>query len=243
MIIVTGASENHRLSLINFINSFLTHCNNSAELDTIIVYNLGIDVKKWTELQTQFANYANIIYKIFDYSKYPEWFNINIEAGQYAWKPAIIYETAIIHEKANDIIIWMDAGNLITDGLEILRNFIRVNGIYSGISNGSINDWTHPKTIDFFKCQKTDVQNRNGACLGFNTNKNFVKEFIKNYYEFCSMKECICPEGSSRENHRQDQSVFTILFYYYKCIYKYDELNDIDELLLTYSGYTIHNDV
>lgn len=242
MIIVTGASENHRLSLINLIHSFFIHCNSSAELDTIIVYNLGITTEKWTELQTQFANYANIIYKTFDYSKYPEWFDINVAAGQYAWKPAIIYETMIIHEKANDIIMWMDAGNLITDGLEILRNFTKANGIYSGISSGSINDWTHPKTIDYFKCKKTDLQNRNGACLAFDTNKDFVKEFIKKYYEFCKIKECICPEGSSRENHRQDQSVFTILFYYYKQIYKFNELNDTDIFMLSFTGYTIHND-
>lgn len=243
MIIVTGASENHRLSLINLIHSFCIHCNNSAELDTIIVYNLGINDDLWMEVQSQFANYKNIIYRTFDYSKYPEWFDINIEAGQYAWKPAIIYETAILHETANDIILWMDAGNLITDGLEILRNFIRANGIYSGISSGKIIRWTHPKTIDFLKCEETDVQNRNGACLGFDPNKDFVKDFIRKYYEFCGIKECICPEGSSRENHRQDQSVFTILFYYYKRIYNFDELNDTENFMLSYPGYTIHNDV
>ena len=60
MIIVTGASENHRLSLINLIRSFFIHCN--KELDTIIVYDLGINPEKWIEIQTQFASHKNIIY-------------------------------------------------------------------------------------------------------------------------------------------------------------------------------------
>jgi hypothetical protein len=238
MIIVTGSSNNHYLSLINLILSFIDKCDKN---DKMIVCDLGIDSIRWTNLQTQFANNTNILYKTFDYSKYPEWFNINIDAGQYAWKPAIVYETMI--ENSGEIIIWMDAGNLIMNGIEQLKSFIKSNGIYSGISSGFINDWTHPKTIAFFKCHKTDKQNRNGACLGFDTSKNFVKDFVKKYYEFCKIKECICPDGSNRENHRQDQSVFTILFYYCKDIYKFKELNNTDQFMKFFAGYSVHNDV
>ena len=67
----------------------------------------------------------NFHFKIFDYSKYPSWFNINIEAGQYAWKPVIIYDTFL--EFQNEIIIWMDAGNLIHDNLDKLEDFIKKN--------------------------------------------------------------------------------------------------------------------
>jgi hypothetical protein len=86
MIIVTGASNNHYLSLINLIDSFVE----KNTKNNLIVYNLGLDYDKWNFIQEKYKN-AIFLYKIFDYAKYPSWFNINIEAGQYAWKPTIIY--------------------------------------------------------------------------------------------------------------------------------------------------------
>ena len=75
MIVVTGASENHYNSLLQFIHSFMIHSEKDISL---IVYNLGIDENRWNELITFFSlNYENInpspkiIYKVFDYSKYP----------------------------------------------------------------------------------------------------------------------------------------------------------------------------
>jgi hypothetical protein len=47
-------------------------------------------------------------------------------------------------------------------------------------------------------------------------------------------KNCIAPNGSNRQNHRQDQAVFSILFY------KYLNTSSFSN---NYLGYTIHNDV
>jgi hypothetical protein len=60
-----------------------------------------------------------------------------------------------------------------------------------------------------------DLPPRNGAVLGFNLDDPDIIEFIKEYTTLACIKECIAPEGSSRENHRQDQSLFTILYYQY----------------------------
>ena len=78
MLIVTGASDNHYLTLINMINSFVNFSNNKNKL---IVYNLGLEQVKWSIIQNLYKNYTNITYKIFDYSKYPEWFNIYEKPG------------------------------------------------------------------------------------------------------------------------------------------------------------------
>jgi hypothetical protein len=66
------------------------------------------------------------------------------------------------------------------------------------------------------------------------------KEFINEFYICAQDKNCIAPEGSSRKNHRQDQAVFTILFYKY--------LDDKNVKYHTgdwnyHLGYSIHNDV
>jgi hypothetical protein len=234
MIIITGASDNHYLSLINMINSFVKY----NEKNYLIVYNLGLTDENWNNLKNKFNNYTFIIYKIFDYSKYPEWFNINIEAGQYAWKPTIIYNTFLEYD--NEIILWMDAGNLIKNNLLELEKFITNNFIYSAISSGDIKKWTHPTTITYLKCSCLNMINRNAACLGFNTTVNSVKNFLLEFYNCSQIKECIAPDGSNRNNHRQDQAVFTILFYKYlsqnNIVYNHQNGSQ-------YIGYTIHNDV
>ena len=234
MLIITGASNNHYFTMIQFIHSFIKNNVNG----NLIIYNLGIDNERWNELIKKYNSY-NFIFKVFDYSKYPNWFNININIGEYAWKPAIIYE--IYKEFNNEIIIWMDAGNIIFDNLNNLRLFIQENYIHSGVTAGNIKDWTHPDTIKLLECNNIHRQNRNGACIGFNTKIDFVKEFIELFYECCLNKDIIAPPGSSRKNHRQDQAVFTILFYKYLDKYKFT--NYQNTIWNKFIGYSIHNDI
>jgi len=203
MYIITGASDNHYLTLMNMIDSFIRY----NDRHKLIIYNLGLEESKWNHIKEKY-NHHDFIFKVFDYSKYPEWFNINIEAGHYAWKPTIIYNTFL--EYTDEIIVWMDAGNLIHENLQM-------------------------------NCTNTGHENRNGACMGFNTKIDLVKDFITEFYNCAMDKNCIAPDGSSRRNHRQDQAVFTILFYKYLCDQnKTFYSNDNSNYHLCYS---IHNDV
>jgi hypothetical protein len=178
-------------------------------------------------LKEQFT-YSHIIYKVFDYSQYPPYLNININAGEYAWKPVCLYDTCkeLFCNDNNDnnekkqvisdkVVMWMDSGNIINSKLDILYNYILKNGIYSNSSAGDIKKWSHPKTIKYMKCDEKlyTKQNKNAACMGYNYNYDWVKDFIKEFYTLALIKDCIAPEGSNRDNHRQDQAIFTILFY------------------------------
>jgi len=234
MYIITGASDNHYLTVMNIIDSFIRY-NDTHKL---IIYNLGLEESKWNHIKEKY-NHHDFIFKVFDYSKYPEWFNINIEAGHYAWKPTIIYNTFL--EYTDEIVVWMDAGNLINENLQKLESFLIDNYIYSATSGGTIKEWTHPSTIEYLDCTNTGNENRNGACLGFNTKIDLVKDFITEFYNCAMDKHCIAPDGSSRKNHRQDQAVFTVLFYKYLCDQnKTFYSNDNSNYHLCYS---IHNDV
>jgi len=213
------------------INSFVTHNTK----DSLIVYNLGLDADKWINIQTQFRSHACILYKVFDYSKYPDWFNINNGAGQYAWKPTIIY--SIYLEFPTENLVWMDAGNLITSNLTKLEQYIIENGIYSATSSGTILRWTHPTTIKYMNCTYVNMQNRNAACIGFNALNKCAVELLEEFYKCAQIKECIYPDGSSRANHRQDQAVFTILYY------KYFSHNYITIDWRHHLCYSIHNDI
>ena len=65
---------------------------------------------------------------------------------------------------------------------------------------------------------------RSGGVVGINYNIPWVKEMIKEWRDLSLIKECICPDGSDRSNHRQDQSIFTILFYKYLNLYKFKDI-------------------
>jgi hypothetical protein len=205
--IITGASQNHFKSLKQFLNTL----QNVKISFQCYVYNLGLEELSFDELKLLYPTFN---YKVFDYSKYPDYFNININAGEYAWKPAIIKE---VSSEVEGVILWCDSGNVIIDSLEYLYNIIENQGIYSATSAGDILKWTHPLTLKYFNIDNSSkfltMQNRNGACLGFDTRKKEVREFIDIFLNCASDKNCIAPNGSSRENHRQDQAVFTILYY------------------------------
>jgi hypothetical protein len=231
MNIITASSQNHYFTLIQFIHTFVQHMSPN---DKLIVYNLGITSYNWETLQQIFFKNTNIVYRTFDYSKYPEYVNIEKNCVEYAWKPLLIQE--VCDQYGENIYIWMDSGNLINGPLNSLQHHIRENGLYSPCSACVIRDWTHPKTIEYMNPADTEKNNRNGAILGFDTCKKWVQNFIREWHNLALIKECISPEGSSRTNHRQDQSVFTILYYKYQDIHHFS----MEE---SHFGLDIHKDI
>jgi len=226
MLLVTGASDNHVRSLRQFIASFIRH--NTAGKHRLLVWNLGI-----TDWSSVAIPLPHVSYDVFDYSKVPDWFDITKDAGQYAWKPALMRLVAV--RSPDELVVWMDAGNLIVDPLRNLERFLRSNAMYSSYSVGKIRDWTHPGTVSALRgTDSLHALNRNGACIGFNLSVERARLCLDEWATACSNKDVIAPAGSSRANHRQDQSVFSILYY------KYVGSDAVSNVFL---GYTIHNDV
>ena len=226
--IVTGASQNHSKSLKQFLDTLKIV---QVEYQCYI-YDLGLEEEYFNSLKEL---YPTFIYRKFDYSKYPDYFNININAGEYAWKPVIIEE---VSKEVDGILIWSDAGNKVLDSFQILCNIIESQGIYSSISCDTIKDWTHPLTLKYFNIQDPNflwLMCRNAALIGFDTKKPEVMNFIENFSKLAQDKDCIAPTGSDRSNHRQDQAILTILYYqFFKGVHteyrkiSYSNHNDID---------------
>lgn len=66
--------------------------------------------------------------------------------------------------------------------------------------------------------------------MGLDTNLFWVRDFIDEFYDLSTNKECISPVGSYCENHRQDQVLLTILYYKYK--EKYNQKENIGQGIL-----------
>lgn len=225
--LVTGASQNHFKSL----KQFLTSINDITQ--ECFVWDLGLDPQSITELTTLFST---VLYRKFDYSQYPDYYNIHISAGEYAWKPAVIKETMdeLLKKDGADskILFWCDAGNMLNStSIALLQDIVNTNKLYSPVASSTLKTWTHPKMLDFFSINNThpilNNENRNGAQLGFLITDKEIQEFVTQFDECARQKECIAPEGSNRSNHRQDQSLFTILYYRFFQIHPQYTINDM----------------
>jgi hypothetical protein len=204
MILITGASENHAKSLRQFLQSLVTQPTKPQ----CYAYDLGLSAATRSLLE---SDYPEVVFRTFDFSKYPPHFAIAVEAGQYAWKPAIFFE--VMQQHPTEYIVWCDAGNVLTGPLTPSRD------LYSPISAGSMALWTHSATFAWFGISNTDpilsLPPRNGAVLGGNVGNAGVRELFTQWYICALCKDCIAPVGSDRSNHRQDQAVFSILYYQY----------------------------
>jgi hypothetical protein len=195
------------LQLINSIKIF------SSRNVNIVVYDLGLSEAERDHIYNVFPD-LNL--KKFDYSLYPAFYDIKINAGEYAWKSAIIkneYEALI----SGDFILWLDAGCFVFRKLNILKFNLFFYKIFSPPSRGNINDMTHPHTIEKIGIQSNKHMHMlSGGIMGFKkSGKNTA--LINEWYSFSSQQDVIAPMGSNRLNHRQDQSIFSLLFYkYYK---------------------------
>jgi hypothetical protein len=203
--IVTGASENHGKSLIQLLNSIRLH----APTVPVVAFDYGLHESTRNYINTQFPT---VTLRRFPFEGYPSYFDIRVNAGEYAWKPVSI---AMVAEEYGGIVLWCDAGNILTGSLEPIVDVIVRQGIYSPISAGTVGQWTHPGTLAWFHAP-LDVLTRpprNGAILGWDVRNPRIMDVLRQFVACALQKDCIAPEGSNRSNHRQEQAVFTLLYY------------------------------
>lgn len=207
MYIVTGASQNHFKSLCQFLYSL-----HSSQLPFTHVWDYGLSEESVVHIHTVFS--GAIVHK-FPFDHYPSYFAINREAGQYAWKPVAIYLTAL--EVMEGVLLWCDAGNRCNGSFAIVHDVICRQGLYSPISADTMLKWTHPGCLRWFGIEYGDplleLSPRNGAIVGFDLGNERAWQVLEEWAELAQQKKCIAPAGSSRENHRQDQTVLSILYY------------------------------
>ncbi len=216
-------------------NSFI---NDFSKIIFIHFFDLGLmnehkDIVLQKTNQLISKEHIKFKYNFFDFSKYPEWVNINNNVGQWAWKAQCILEVMnSIEDYSSSYLFWCDSCNIVVNNLSELQDFLNTNGIFSNRTPGFIYNWCHQKCIEYFINEKMIRQElldfivygqmRNGAISCYYLGFDWVREFIREYAHYSLVKEAIYPDSSSRDNHRQDQSVLSILYYYYQSKYKFN---------------------
>ncbi|CAG8456106.1 3876_t:CDS:2 [Paraglomus occultum] len=177
----------------------------------LLVYDLGL-------LPFQ-QDILNILYergyvdevRVFDYGLFPDFFNVNVSRGEYAWKPVIVAEIARDYP---GVVFWLDSGTFISPIFlrQLKPKLNSARGFLSPRSVGVLARWTHPGVFKYYNVSKSKyrgVGNCNGAVVIFDTNR--VQNIIDDWEKCARVKDCIAPPGSSRDNHRQDQAILTLV--------------------------------
>lgn len=214
--IITGANDDYILTLINFINY---HSKIGIKIKNLTVYDLGLSELNLSKLKNLTNQQLNI--KKFEYYNYPEHVNLSKYKGlfcSYAFKPIIIYNEATIFN--NIPIIWLDCACNIT--IEILNRMIdSINsyGFYCPVGNYEKTiesvELNHKQTLNLLGVSQyqhlNELQTRLSGVCGVNYEIFHGKSILDDWYKCSLNKEIIMPEGSSRNNHRQDQTVLSVL--------------------------------
>lgn len=221
---VTSASDNHFIISLLCILSIL-----KTDIDASYGY---IDLELNTEnTQTLFRLFQfieriqkrinittnQLMYRRFSFANAPSWMNISDPSsiGGYAWKTIPLIDFSM-EWKAT--VIYMDAGNVMIDDFITEKEYMKIDGFYSPISNGNLTKWVYPTTLEFMETYgMVPIVNRSshmcsGGLLFFDyRNKTIRNRILKPLYQCSFTRKCISPIGSGRENHRQDQAVMSVL--------------------------------
>ncbi|KAK3825610.1 MAG: hypothetical protein J3Q66DRAFT_384770 [Benniella sp.] len=205
----------------------------------IIVYNMGMGPSKRKKRRFKALIEAGYIDEPidFDFEKYPDFWRLGTETrGEYGWKAGMINEVtqkilatspgakrqqsgtvqADQRNQQPEIVLWLDSGDRISiEFLRWLPSFMRLHGLWTPQSQDNMGTWTHPGLLRYYNDSLDDFENEtncNGAAISFDVRNETVRDGIFKEWVQCAMtKECIAPDGSSRENHRQDQAALTYL--------------------------------
>jgi hypothetical protein len=222
-VILTAANDSYIKTIVDFIEKFFINCGSN----NLIVYDIGLS-KTNINLIEELKNKYNFDFKTLNYNLYPEHVNVNKYKGlfcSYAFKPIIIYNEANNPSNINKNIIWMDSANRFDKAIiNNICNSVNKNGFYSPISTnkGTIEsiELNHPVTVKLLGLtdleHKTQLYSISANLVGLNYSSECGKKILNEWYNYSLNKEIIMPLGSSRNNHRQDQTILSILIYLYE---------------------------
>jgi len=203
---VTASDTSHAKSLVNLLTSISTMLPGAQ----VVVFDLGMTPP---ELQNLKATFPMVMVERFPYEEFPKYFDVRVSAGQYAWKAQCVERVAA---SSKGDLFWIDAGCVLSGQLKRIRKVLSGRGIFANRAIGPSSRWTHPLTFAALKAGGDTELRRDqlaATFIGFRLGNPSADCLISDWAHYSRDRNVIAPPGSSRDNHRQDQSVFSILMY------------------------------
>lgn len=201
--LITAFDDSHFRSGLQLLTSME---NFNLMLD-VYVYSLGLDELQVNLIKEKFPKVKLLS---FDFSRYPSYFNVKHNAGQYAWKASIVsYFLSMDYEH----LLWLDAGDKFIGDVESIQKLIEKYGFFAVPTSNTIKELTHEDSILKLGLtpQECNQLQLSAAFIGFCLKNQAVARLIEDWAGYSKREEIIAPPGSDRSNHRQDQSIFNLL--------------------------------
>lgn len=208
-VILTAADAYYFRTFCQFVYSFKQQ--KEFENSELICYDLGFSAEQLTFFNLLKRDVPNLSLRQFDFSKYPDF--VGLEHKTYSFKPIMVKE--VFNQKRGNVL-WLDSATILFDRLDYVWSEINNHGIYAPIGgSGTLKEWTVQETFDYINVPEEDYLKRNicGCMCGFGYHNEVTKELVSEWERYSLIHECIKPKGANRSNHRDDQSVLTILLY------------------------------
>lgn len=230
--IVSGANQ----TFFPCLKQLLDNLNKYSRGIRIVIYDLGLKTEQKIILKKTNSNFN---WEELDYSQYPDHVKVSdYHQCSYAFKAVVIFEAC---QKYGDFLAWFDSSVLFQQDFSELLATLRNNSLYSPRSRRTIGQMTHPGTLLYFNLKSKDyskkilrLNERHSGLIGINYNLKWCQDLIREWKDLSLIKDCITPDGSNRDNHRQDQSIWSLLFYKYQRRHKFKIINH-------FINFTVHN--
>jgi hypothetical protein len=164
-----------------------------------------------------------LFYHKFDFTAYPPHLDVEVNAGEYAWKPVIVAEVVerVRRSGEADDVLWSDAGSYFDDFDRIAARVRECGGLWLRASSGTMAQWTHPLMFERLGVDPkafAALPNADATLIGFATGhpsssvrERVYRDIVVPWKAGALDRDCIAPPGSSRKNHRQDQALLSYL--------------------------------
>lgn len=197
-IIITAANNKYYNSLLTLIASI--HRESFDLVDQIFVFDLGLDGNERKRVEG--LSKVSVV-------DYPD--DVNANVYDYAFKCYSIFWG----QNHGENVFWLDAGAMALKPVDKIFEIIENEGIFL-VGDTHLNcNFTHNKCREIMKATDSEMNDNqlSAGILGYKSNGPF-QSLINEAYEYSKIKECI---GGGEQNHRQDQSIYSILASRYNC--------------------------
>jgi len=186
-----------------------------------LFYDLGLEPRQTAEAR----GWAGVELRALDFKGLPKHVRrTGWEHSSYAFKPVVVRDAL----KTHDCILWLDSGIELRRDVSSWapRYLSRFGALLVGSGWPFPNAWMHPACAHALLPSGADplvslrdarghfVREVWSGVMGFNRRDPALMRDIVEPMLLCALDpECIAPAGSNKSNHRQDQTVLSLLAY------------------------------
>ena len=201
--VVTGASEQYRRSLYQFLRSIARRDDPARH--RIVVWDLGLSADSRSEIERAFPW---CVMRTFETSAWPA--HAAADAGTYAWKPIAVAATA---EEFGGLILWLDSATIMKGPFDPLISTIERIGIVSLQGQARLDERCEAAVLDALEVppEARAKPERVAGVIGFDTQRPEMMGLIREWRRLALDAELIAPSRRTIERHMYDQALLGCL--------------------------------